>query len=58
MQLPLTYTVQEGDTLWGISMTLYGRPDMVEELFAANREVMPSAGDLRVGMALQVPQGE
>ena len=58
VQLPLTYTVQEGDTLWGISMTLYGDPDMVEELFAANREVMPSAGDLRVGMALQVPQRE
>jgi nucleoid-associated protein YgaU len=52
---PQTYTVQEGDSLWAISVRIFGNADQVEELYAANRDQMTSAGDLRVGMVLAVP---
>jgi LysM repeat protein len=52
---PSTYTVEEGDTLWGISMKLFGTPDRIQAIFDANREVLPSADALRIGMELQVP---
>jgi nucleoid-associated protein YgaU len=52
---PQTYTVLEGDSLWAISVRIYGNADQVEELYAANRNQMTSAGDLRVGMVLAVP---
>ncbi len=55
---PATYTVVEGDSLWGISMKLYGNPDRVQALFEANQETLPSADALRVGMVLQVPPVE
>lgn len=55
---PQTYTVQAGDSLWAISVRIYGNADQVEELFAANREQMTSAGDLRVDMVLAVPAVE
>jgi nucleoid-associated protein YgaU len=52
---PATYTVREGDSLWAISVRIYGNADLVEELYAANRNQLTSAGDLRVGMVLTVP---
>ncbi|MBK8049937.1 MAG: LysM peptidoglycan-binding domain-containing protein [Anaerolineales bacterium] len=52
---PATYVVQEGDSLWGISVRIYGNPDQVEELFAANTDILPSANALSVGMELKVP---
>jgi nucleoid-associated protein YgaU len=55
---PSTYTVVEGDTLWGISMKLYGNPDRIQALFEANQDVLPSSDALRVGMELQVPPAE
>jgi len=55
---PSTYTVVEGDSLWAISVKLYGNPDRVDALFAANQAVLPSADALRVGMVLQVPSLE
>jgi LysM repeat protein len=55
---PETYTVREGDSLWAISVRIYGNADLVEELYAANRGQMTSAGDLRVGMVLAVPRME
>ena len=55
---PATYTVQEGDNLWTISLELYGTPDRIEDLFAANRDILPSANALSVGMVLQVPPVE
>ncbi|HRW48129.1 MAG TPA: LysM peptidoglycan-binding domain-containing protein [Caldilinea sp.] len=55
---PATYTVQEGDSLWTISLELYGTPDRIEDLFAANRDILPSANALSVGMVLQVPPVE
>jgi nucleoid-associated protein YgaU len=55
---PETYTVREGDSLWAISVRIFGNADQVEELYAANRNQMTSAGDLRVGMELTVPRVE
>ena len=52
------YFVQEGDSLWAISVRIYGDAGQVEELFAANRDTMTSAGDLSVGMVLNVPPVE
>lgn len=52
---PATYTVVEGDSLWAISVKLYGNPDHIQAIFEANQDVLPSANDLRVGMVLQVP---
>jgi nucleoid-associated protein YgaU len=53
---PSTYTVVEGDSLWGISMKLYGAPDRIDALYEANRDVLASPDDLRIGMVLQVPE--
>lgn len=53
---PSTYTVVEGDSLWAISMKLYGNPDGIDALYEANRDVMTSPGALRIGMVLQVPE--
>ena len=55
---PSTYTVKEGDTLWNVSLELYGTPDRIQDLFAANRDILPSADALRVGMVLTVPPVE
>lgn len=51
---PANYVVQPGDTLWDISYRLYGE-DKIAELLAANRDILPSAELLDVGMVLKVP---
>lgn len=56
VRLPATYTVQAGDSLWVVSMNLYGEPGMIEEIYAANRNVMSSPNTLSVGMVLAVPE--
>lgn len=48
------YVVQPGDTLWDISYRLYG-DNKIAELLAANRDILPSAELLNVGMVLKVP---
>ena len=48
------YVVQTGDTLWDISYRLYG-DNKIAELLAANRDILPSAEVLDVGMVLKVP---
>lgn len=58
VRLPATYTVQEGDTLWGISIKLYGTPARVQALFEANRDILPSPDALRIGMVLKTPPME
>ncbi|HHY53956.1 MAG TPA: LysM peptidoglycan-binding domain-containing protein [Chloroflexi bacterium] len=50
-----TYTVEEGDSLWAISVKLYGTPDRIQAIFEANQAVLASPNDLRVGMVLQIP---
>ena len=56
LRLPDTYTVQSGDTLWGIAVKLYGDPDKIKDLYAANQATMPSPDALAVGMELKVPK--
>lgn len=55
LRLPATYTVRDGDTLWDISVRVYGNPDQIAALFAANQDQMASASALSVGMELKVP---
>jgi len=55
LRLPDMYVVQEGDTLWDITYRLYGDMEMMPVLVDANRAVMPSPGELSVGMKLKVP---
>ncbi len=52
-----TYAVASGDTLWRIARKVYGQADRagVEAIFAANRDQLPSADKLSVGMKLVVP---
>src|SRR5690606_29680725 len=55
---PTTYPAPERDSLLTISLELYGTPDRIEDLFAANRDILPSANALSVGMVLTVPPVE
>jgi hypothetical protein len=54
VRLPPTYTVEAGDTLWVISYKLYG-DNRVDQLYDANRDVLPSPETLAVGQTLKVP---
>jgi len=56
----LTYTVQEGDNLALIAKQFYGqirgnRKRVIEALFAANRKIMRTADELRVGQEMVIP---
>ena len=59
VRTPPTYIVQSGDTLWLISFKFYGDDSQrIAQIFEANRDVMNSANDLRVGMELKMPPSE
>jgi LysM repeat protein len=49
------HTVQPGDTLFKISQQYYGNRTRWREIYAANRGVMKSETDLKVGMQLRIP---
>jgi LysM repeat protein len=49
------HTVRPGDSLSKISMQYYGNRTRVHDIFAANRNVMKSETDLKVGMELKLP---
>jgi hypothetical protein len=57
LRQPPTYTVAAGDTLWVISYKLYG-DNRVDQLYAANRDVLSSPERLSVGQVLKVPAAE
>lgn len=50
-----TYHVQPGDTLWGIAETHLGNAERWHDLYAANRDRVPSPHELPVGVALRLP---
>src|SRR5580704_13403561 len=50
-----THTVAKGDTLYNISQHYYGTPGKWRDIFAANRDVMKSQNDLKIGMQLKIP---
>jgi LysM repeat protein len=49
------HTVQPGDTLFKISQQYYGNRTRWRDIYAANRGVMKSETDLKVGMQLRIP---
>jgi tetratricopeptide (TPR) repeat protein len=49
------HTVRPGDSLSKISMQYYGNRTRVHDIFAANRNVMKSETDLKVGMEIKLP---
>ncbi len=50
------YTVQPGDSLGAIAITFYGRSDMYDHIFQANRQILSSPDRIRIGQRLVIPQ--
>ncbi len=50
------HTVSQGDTLMSISLRYYGNRSRWREIFAVNRDVLPSETALKIGMELKIPQ--
>ena len=51
------YAVQSGDSLYKISMRLYGRGDRADEIYELNKQVIGSdSARLKIGMVLKLPQ--
>lgn len=53
--VPRRHIVRPGESLSKISMQYYGNRTRVHDIFAANRGVMKSETDLKVGMELKLP---
>ena len=54
---PATYTVQPGDTFYGISKKLYGDGRYARLLHLKNRHLVPEANKLRVGQQIVLLDG-
>jgi peptidoglycan/xylan/chitin deacetylase (PgdA/CDA1 family) len=54
---PKTYTVQAGDTLYGIAKKTLGDGGRYPEIQSLNQEILPDANKLKVGMVLKLPTG-
>ena len=52
---PRTYEVQAGDTLGEIAARVLGSARLADRLFEANRDVLASPDQLRVGQVLTIP---
>lgn len=50
-----TYVVQPGDTLSKISAKVYGVPTRWQEIYNANRDVLPNQHALKLGQTLKIP---
>ena len=52
---PRRHVVRPGDTLSKLSQQYYGNRTRWGDIYAANRNVMKSDSDLKVGMELRIP---
>ncbi len=50
-----TYVVQKGDNLYVISRKFYGDSSQIDRIFQANRNVMSSKNNLKIGQILRIP---
>jgi nucleoid-associated protein YgaU len=50
-----TYTVAKGDTLGEISSKMLGSSKRMNEIIAANRNLIDDANEIRIGMNLKIP---
>jgi LysM repeat protein len=50
-----THTVVKGDTLFSLAQKYYNNRGKWREIYAANRDVMPSETSLKPGMQLKIP---
>ncbi len=51
-----TYVVKAGDSLYGISLRMYGSPRYIDAIYEANRAAMPNKNSLRLGQRLIIPK--
>ena len=49
------YTIESGDTLWGIATKLLGNGSKYPEIFEANREVIEDPDKIFVGQKIRIP---
>ena len=54
-ELTKTYTVKAGDTLSMIAEKFYGDAAKYNDIYEANKDVLPSADDIKVGQELKIP---
>lgn len=50
-----TVTVEKGDTLSSIAQRAYGRSNRVGILYQANRDILKSPNDLKLGQKIRIP---
>jgi Uncharacterized protein containing LysM domain len=50
------HIVVKGDTLMSLSLRYYGTRSRWRDIFAANRDQLPSESSLQIGMELRIPQ--
>lgn len=50
-----SYTVKAGDTLSAIAKKVYGDAAKYNDIFEANKDILASADDIKVGQELKIP---
>ncbi len=50
-----SYTVKAGDTLSVIAKKVYGDAAKFNDIYEANKDVLASADDIKVGQTLKIP---
>lgn len=56
VDIPATYKVQKGDTLWKISDKVYGSGKKWAKIYYANKSVIPDPDKLKAGVTLVIPE--
>ena len=50
------YIIQKGDTLWKIAERAYGKGNLYNQVFEANREVIEDPDKIFVGQKIRIPK--